>query len=254
MGRLRERRRKHYHDHHPMDETLWRNAVDRHPVLRSLTADEATRLRELAVTFGHEKAFAATDGLEVTSDLRTRISLLAVLPVLGIGIDQYRNWKSVVIVPGEFIRHQIESDEAGVVHEWSDRDVGESWDDGPVTLSLVDVNNSGRGKGYNVVIHEAAHRLDLTDGSVNGRPALHRTMSDREWFEVSSQAFELLTRRSRSRRPAIDPYALESDGEFFAVLTECFFDRPVTLRTELPRMYELFVEYYRQDPASRIAR
>ena len=57
----------------------------------------------------------------------------------------------------------------GVEHRWEEERSGESWLGGPVVLSLEDVEASGCGDGYNVVIHEMAHKLDMLDGDANGR-------------------------------------------------------------------------------------
>jgi len=125
-----------------------------------------------------------------------------------------------------------------------------------VVLSWLDVEASGWcDDGYNIVIHEAAHRLDMTDGEINGRPALHGKGDDKRWYEICSKAFEDLERRSQSRRPSIiDEYAVEDDAEFFAVLSEYFFERPDIVRGEYSELYDLFTAFYRQDPAARLPR
>jgi Mlc titration factor MtfA (ptsG expression regulator) len=66
--------------------------------------------------------------------------------------------------------------------------------------------------------------------------------------------FRRLRRDARhGRSTLLDAYGAESEAEFFAVASECFFDCPVELRDEHPRLYELLREYYRQDPAARVA-
>jgi MtfA peptidase len=52
---------------------------------------------------------------------------------------------------------------------------------------------------------------------------------------------------------AIDPYAAEHAGEFFAVLSEVFFAEATLLRGEYPEVYAAFARFYRQDPAARPA-
>jgi Mlc titration factor MtfA (ptsG expression regulator) len=123
-----------------------------------------------------------------------------------------------------------------------------------VVLSWKDIEASGWGDGYNVIIHEAAHRLDLLDGEVNGRPALHKGMSPKEWLDVFSSAYGDLKRRAKKRRPRskIDAYAVEDDAEFFAVTSEYFFEQPRVLGGEYPDVYRLLREFYRQDPARRL--
>jgi Mlc titration factor MtfA (ptsG expression regulator) len=118
------------------------------------------------------------------------------------------------------------------------------------------VEASGWGDGYNVVIHEAAHRLDLLDGRNNGRPRLHEGVSPGEWYEGFAGAYEDFRKRAeagrRGRRLRIDDYAAENDAEFFAVACEYFFEQPRILKEEYPQVYRLLGAFFRQDPAARL--
>ncbi len=119
-------------------------------------------------------------------------------------------------------------------------------------LSWADVEASGWGDGYNVAIHEIAHKLDLLNGEVDGFPPLHRGMSARAWNQTFSAAFEDLGRRvDAGEETEIDPYAAEEPGEFFAVLSEYFFEQPGLVKTEYPDVYWRLAEFYRQDPWKR---
>jgi hypothetical protein len=231
----------------------WPWLLEQHPILSGLDTAELSRLQALTAEFLRRVRFEAR--LELTDDMRAVIGVQACLPVLELGLPAYHRLKTVVVVPAEFTQDMEEVDEAGVVHEWQEELAGEAWERGPLVVSWEDVEASGWGDGYNVVIHEAAHRLDMSDGALNGRPALHRHMSVAEWQQVFSaayQAFRSLARgRRRGRRSAIDPYAGESDAEFFAVASEHFFETPQALRREFPDVYRLLALYYRQDPAAR---
>jgi hypothetical protein len=46
----------------------------------------------------------------------------------------------------------------------------------------------------------------------------------------------------------IDPYGLENPAEFFAVVSEQFFEEPATLRQQLPEVYAQLEKFYRQHP------
>ena len=237
----------------PQDAWSWLR--EEHPILDGLSVEDLARLRQLATLFLHEKTFEGADGLELSDPMREVISVQASLPILSLGMEWYENWKTIVVVPDVFIEEHREFDRAGVAHEWDEDKSGESWDTGPVVLSWKDIEASGWGDGYNVIIHEAAHRLDLLDGEVNGRPALHKGMSPKEWLDVFSSAYADLKQRARrkKRRLKIDAYAVEDDAEFFAVTSEYFFEQPKVLRGEYPDVYRLLRDFYRQDPAGRPA-
>jgi Mlc titration factor MtfA (ptsG expression regulator) len=238
-----------------LPENMWASLLHEHPILDGFPAAELGRLRELATLFLHEKVFENPKRLALDEYMKAVIATQACLPILNLGLDWYRNWRTVVVVPDVFVQENLEYDRAGVAHEWEEDQSGESWDRGPVVLSWQDVEASGWGDGYNVVIHEAAHRLDLLDGEVNGRPALHPEMNPQEWSGVFSVAYSDLSRKASGRgrrRMRIDDYAADSDYEFFAVASEYFFEQPRVLRGEYPEVYRLLGAFYRQDPLSRL--
>jgi MtfA peptidase len=254
MGIFRGMRRNRILRESLLPADTWTWLVQDHPILAGLSPEELSRLRELSTLFLHEKTFEGADGLDLTGPMREVIAVQACLPVLHLGMEWYRNWKTTIVVPDVFIQEHLAYDDAGVVHEWDEDKSGESWDEGPVILSWKDVDASGWGDGYNVIIHEAAHRLDLTDGEVNGRPGLHPGMDPAEWNAVFSSAYTDLKRRaSRKKRGLpIDPYAVEDDAEFFAVTSEYFFERPRLMKSEYPDVYRLLAAFYRQDPGVRM--
>jgi len=143
-----------------LTEEAWEWLLKDHPILDGLSREEKDKLRGMATIFLHEKTFEGADGLSPTEVIRDVISVQACLPILNLGMEWYENWKTIVVVPDVFTGEHSELDDAGVTHEWEEDSSGESWDTGPVVLSWKDVEESGWGDGYNVVIHEAAHRLD----------------------------------------------------------------------------------------------
>jgi Mlc titration factor MtfA (ptsG expression regulator) len=239
----------------PVAESAWAYALAGLPVCAGLDAAESDRLRALATGFLADKLFETAGGAVLDESVRLRIAALAALPVLGLGLDWYADWRTVIVYPGEFVRPRSELDPIGVMHEWEDVLGGESWERGPVVLSLADVAASGLLDGYNVVIHEMAHKLDMRNGLPDGFPPLPGDIDRRRWTEAFTAAFEDLNARlDRGEDTAIDPYAAEEPGEFFAVLSEYFFEQPDLVRSEYPDVYDLLAGFYRQDPAARLRR
>jgi len=230
-------------------EQAWRSL----PQLQGLDDDQCARLRRLALGFLDDKTFEPVQGLVLTDPMRLRIALLAALPVLELGLDWYGGWYSVILYPDAFVpEHQVMGDD-GVV--WVDRTVkaGESWDLGPVILSWEDIRQDGELDGHNVVIHELAHKLDGRSGSTNGCPPLHKGMSGADWKRAFAEAYADLCRRADSGEDTpIDPYGTESPAEFFAVVSEAFFEIPGLLVEEYPRVYAQLERFYGQDPLRRL--
>ena len=223
------------------------------PILRGLDAFERARLRESASLFIHDKTFSAAGGADVDDAIRLAIALQACLLTLNLGDDSYRGWSEIILYPDEFLRHREEMDEAGVVHRSRDILAGESWLGGPLVLSIADLNVSGQADGVNVVLHEFAHKLDMLNGDANGFPPLHRGMDAATWARDFGAAYDdLCARVDAGEDTAIDPYAATAPAEFFAVLTEVFFELPGLLHTEYPTVYHQLQQFYRQDPLQRL--
>lgn len=246
---LRQRTLKY----HAIPQPDWATIVSALPLLKGLTADEIERLRALASLFLHEKSLEPVHGLVVSDAMRIYLAAQAALPILNLGIDWYDGWKSVVLYPGEFASRQEWMDENGLVHSRREVRSGEAWQRGPIVLSWADVEASGACEGYNAVIHELAHKLDYSSGSINGCPALHEGMRVRDWRAAFEPAYEDLCKRvDRGEASALDTYATEAPEEFFAVMSEHFFETPGLLKREYPAVYEQLKQFYRQDSEERL--
>jgi Mlc titration factor MtfA (ptsG expression regulator) len=249
LGILRDRRRRRLLEQVPLPDPVWTGAVAELPVFDGLTEAELARLRRLATLFCREKIFEPAGGMALDDFHRARIAALACLPILSLDLDWYDGWRTVIVYPGQFIRPRSEFDNIGVMHEWEDILTGEAWERGPVVLSWADIEHSGWCEGYNVVIHEMAHKLDMLNGNPDGFPPLHRGMDRRAWTARFSAAFaDLNTRVERNEHTAIDPYAAEAPGEFFAVLSEYFFEQPAVVKRAYPEVYDSLARFYRRDP------
>jgi hypothetical protein len=55
----------------------------------------------------------------------------------------------------------------------------------------------------------------------------------------------------RHHRTLIDRYGATNPAEFFAVVTETFFEEPGQLRSLHPELYGQLKDFYRQDPAEQ---
>ncbi|ENO87907.1 zinc-dependent peptidase [Thauera linaloolentis] len=222
------------------------------PFLDYLDPGDRPRLRRMALEFLSGKQFHGANGLELDDDILLGIALQACLPVLNIGLQAYRGWVGVIVYPGDFIIPRREYDEAGVVHEYDDEVLGEAWEGGPVLLSWF--GGAGQPAGVNVVIHEFAHKLDMENGGVDGLPRLRPGMSRQAWAADFTQAYEDFCEEVDSgAETAIDPYGAEHPGEFFAVVSEVFFETPHVLQRRFPRVYAQLAHFYGVDPAVREA-
>ncbi len=220
--------------------------------MQGLSAAEHDRLREYVTLFLHAKQVSGAHGLTVTDEMHVLIAAQACILILNLDLDYYEGWVEIIVYPGEFVRDYEYVDEDGVAHHARESVSGESWLGGPVILSWEDVEAAGIGAGYNVVIHEFAHKLDMLNGDANGFPPLHPDMSRQEWSEVFSRAYaDFCTRVDADEAVPVDSYAAENPAEFFAVMTEAFFETPLAVQTHYSAVYNQLTLFYRQDPVQR---
>ena len=255
MEWFRDWRRKRVIRRAGLDEDLWDATLERYAFLQVLSPAERERLRERVLLFLHEKSMHGARGLVVSEEMRVAIAAQACILILNLDIDFYRGWADVIVYPEEFVAEYEYTDEDGVVHEVREPMSGESWQAGPVILSWADAAETMPGTGYNVVIHEFAHKIDMLNGDANGFPPLHADMERDNWVQVFTRAYDdLRAALERGEETAIDPYAAEHPAEFFAVMSEAFFDLPTVVRVRYPDVYAQLSRFYRQDPAARLTR
>lgn len=249
--RRRRRRRLEQLDTSP---GAWAEAWSDLPVLDGLHGDAGARLRRIAALLLDEKTWSPAAEFEMPPAAARTIALLAALPVLELGVDWLDDFETVIVYPDSFMAEFDDHDEAtGVVHSIREARSGESWHRGPLVLSWADVRASRALDGFNVVLHEVAHKLDGADGDINGKPPLHRDMGVKAWSEAFLAAYEREVADVDAGRPtAMDPYATEAPEEFFAVATEAFFETPHDLLDAYPEVYGQLAAFYRQDPARRL--
>lgn len=253
VGALRRWRRERVLKRAAIDDALWRAVLERYPFLAVLSGEERDRLRQWAVLFLHEKSVHGASGLEVTEEMRLTIAAQACLLILNLDLDYFRGWVEVIVYADEFVPEYEYTDEDGIVHRTREPMAGESWLQGPVILSWADAVRAGGMDGVNVVIHEFAHKIDMLNGDANGFPPLHDDMSRSAWSNAFGAAYgDFCARVDRREYTAIDPYAAESPAEFFAVMSEAFFEIPDVAGREYPEVYRQLAQFYRQDPAGRL--
>lgn len=237
-------------EHEKIPDTLWSELIHMR-CLKGLSKEELTRLREYATLFLHDKQICGAHALKVTSMMQVTIAIQACILILNLSLDYYEDWIEIIVYPGDFLLDYEFTDQYGIVHHIHDAAAGEAWLSGPVVLSWQEVQSS-KHTGHNVVIHELAHKIDMLHEGANGCPPLHASMSARTWHRVFSTAYASFCQQIEQQQDTlIDPYAAENPAEFFAVLSEVFFESPLVIEHQFPTVYEQLSLFYRQDPATR---
>lgn len=213
---------------------------------RLLTPPEQEKLRRRVQVFVAEKTWEGCGGLVVDDEMKVTIAAQACLLVLGIEYEyHYDQIRSVLVYPDTYL-HPPQS----VAWYDEEREVfGEAWHRGPIVLSWKNTKAIADEAGGNLVFHEFAHHLDDLEGGMDGTPPLERGQF-RRWERVVDEEYRRLVRASQQGHATLlNQYGAASRAEFFAVATECFFERPVALEKRHPELYAILRDFYRQDPA-----
>ncbi|ACU02404.1 zinc-dependent peptidase [Pedobacter heparinus] len=185
-------------------------------------------------------------GVNVDQVDRLLVASSAVIPVFGFPDWKYKNLSSVLLYPDTFNKDfQFEGGERNILGM-----VGEGYMNGQMILS-----KSALLRGFsnpedkeNTAIHEFVHLLDKSDGATDGVPEnLMRHEYTLPWLKMIHQEMQQIEKG----RSDINPYALTNEAEFFAVVSEYFFEKPKQLRDKHPGLYALLMETFSQDPAKR---
>lgn len=256
MWSLSAWRRRRTLARHPVDDKLWADVRHQLAILDGISADEDQRLRERAVLFLLDKTLTALPGVELDDHARLLLAVQAQLPLLHLDdLNWYQGFHEIVLYADDFLSPQRYRDASGIEHQWDGEHSGEAWQQGPIILAWSGVAASGGWEGYNLVIHELAHKLDMLNGDANGLPPLHSDMRVTDWALAMQKAFDDLNRQldvDEHAETAIDPYAAENPAEFFAVTSEYFFSAPDLLVQAYPDVYRQLGLFYRQDPLQRL--
>jgi Mlc titration factor MtfA (ptsG expression regulator) len=220
---------------------------------RWLDAGERERLLELSEWLLRRKHWEAARGFALDDRVRVVIAAQAALLILGLSPDHYRHVSAIVVHPSTTLHRGERAGPAVGTRTDALLPVHGLAQDrrGPVVIAWDQALAGARDpeRGHNVVLHEFAHKIDMLDGLVDGTPPLPRA-DVAEWVRICTAVFEGL--RSGEARPPLRTYGAVNPGEFFAVATEAFFDRPHELLAAEPDLYGVLAAFYRQDPARRV--
>lgn len=251
----------------PLPDALWLGALAACPWLSDHTEAERARLRELCALFLEDKEFHGAHGLSISDAMAVQIAAQACLPVLhfgagGLPLHWYNDFVTIVVQPEEVMATRTVVDEHGVVHEYEEELAGEAMPGGPVMLSWQDVRTAADAEaiaqGYNVVIHEFVHKLDMRDGMADGCPPLPAGFlglapraARTRWQDTLQSAYDdfreacIKAERFGEPEPWLDSYGAEHISEFFAVTSEAYFVNRARFTREHPALLALFDAFYR---------
>ncbi len=233
-------------------DPAYRTTLSRIPHYKNLAAEEKEKIERSILLFVHTKTFTGVK-MEVTDEMKVVIAFYACLLLLHIETNNcYDNLKTIILYPAPVVLDNVRNN--GGIYTKEDFVIdGQSAND-----TVVLVWHDAKYEAYhlrhdNVIIHEFAHEIDFMDGEIDGVPPLERSKYD-SWTKVLYEDFKKLNsvamrNREWGKYKLLGSYAATNEAEFFAVVTERFFESPHSLKQHFPELYKELQEFYRIDPA-----
>jgi Mlc titration factor MtfA (ptsG expression regulator) len=237
----------------PFPEAWRRIIAARVPQVARMPVELRRELEGHIHVFLAEKRFSGCAGLEIDDEVRVTIAAQACLLLLDRPAGYFPGLRQVLVYPGAFLVERLRPEPSGVLQETRQVLSGESWSNGQVVLSWEDTlaGAAAPDDGRNVVLHEFAHQLDQEKGYANGAPGIASRRGRERWARVMGEEYARLQYNVMTQAPSLfSAYGATAPAEFFAVITETFFEQPALMRHYHAELYSELTTLYRVDPAA----
>lgn len=231
----------------------WRAILERNlPVFSRLTGEDQRELLGHVQVFLAEKHFEGSGGLILTDEIRVTIAGQACLLLLHRDTEYYPQLTSIIVYPTGYVADEERHIGGDIWEEGGEHRLGHTGERLRALVLAWDAVRRGAAEpsdGTNLVLHEFAHQLDFENRSSDGTPALQTSGEYKAWARVMSNEFEALRDALEAGDDTfLDDYGATNPAEFFAVITEAFFERPRALRRNHPALFMQLQRFYQQDP------
>lgn len=214
---------------------------------KRLNETEKQQIYKSILIFINTKEFAGVN-IDVTEEMKVVIAFHACLLILHVKFAGcYENLTTVLVYPYTMVAKQVSAN-GGIYTKGEFLLEGQSASD-TVVVSWHDAKKDAYHLNKNnVLLHEFAHEIDFLDGSADGTPPLPYSKYH-EWAKVLSQEFNKLSKvalknRDWGKYKLIGSYAATNEAEFFAVVTERYFEKPESLKKHFPQLFEELNSFY----------
>lgn len=219
----------------------WIDAVTEHlPIFPLFSEREARGFLSHLKLFMWEKLWVSAGDFDLGEYEKVVIASQAARMARGLPLSAFDRHAEFVVYGDHFVNPDDDM-LPGPLH-------GEAHHFGTVVLSWPAVEKGLQYpcSGYNTILHELAHILDMSSGYFDGTPLLHSGKDYRPWATVCQKYFSAM--RDHPEESFLDLYGAADESEFFAVATEAFFGIPEIVADEAPDLFSEFRRYYRVDP------
>ncbi len=231
----------------PFNEA-YRKYLQTTPHYNQLTQEDKAKIEHSITLFSNTKEFIGA-GIDVTAEMKVVIAFYACLLLLHkTTTNCYDNLKTIIIYPNAVALDNVQASNGIYTKEKFLID-GQSAND-----TVIIVWNDAKKEAYhlrhdNVIVHEFAHEIDFMDGEIDGVPPIENSKYD-EWSRVLFGDYKklsdvVLKKREWGKYKLLGSYAATNEAEFFAVVTERFFESPQSLKKHFPELYKELKDFYK---------
>jgi len=228
----------------------YRTFLNKTPHYPKLSDIEKKKIETSILIFDNTKEFIGV-GVEITDEMKVIIAFYACLLMLHIETDNcYDNLQTIIVYPSAVITDKINYS-GGIYNKEKLLIDGQSSDD-----TVIIVWHDAKSEAYhlrhdNVIIHEFAHEIDFMDGEIDGIPPIEKSKYN-EWTNILFEDYKKLNKivlkdRDWGKYKLLGSYASTNEAEFFAVVTERFFETPHSLKKHFPELYNELKDFYNID-------
>ena len=220
---------------------------------KNLSDHDKRKIEKSIQIFSSTKEFIGVD-IMITDEIKTVIAFYACLLLLKLeDLGCYEDLKTIIVYPSPVVINKIKENNG--IFQKEDFVIDGQSSSGTVII----VWNDAKSEAYhltknNLIIHEFAHEIDFMDGEIDGVPPMQRSKY-LEWTSLLYKEFsklqeKLLRDEDFGKYKILGAYAGTNEAEFFAVLSERFFESPKLLKKDFPQLYEKMYDFYKIDTLS----
>jgi len=183
----------------------------------------------------------------INDEDRLLIASSAVIPIFSFPEWKYFNLNEVLVYSGRFNENfETEGSNRKILGM-----VGTGYMEGKMILSKTAIHQGFMNEvdRKNTAIHEFVHLIDKSDGAVDGVPEL---LLEKQyvipWLDLIQKKIDEIN----DNKSDINPYGATKNVEFFAVISEYFFEHPTLLQKKHPKIYEYMVKIFAQKMTDRV--
>lgn len=202
---------------------------------RLLEQEQQTIFRDRVRDFLARTTVTGVGNVVVTDLDRLLVGASAIIPIFSFPDWRYNNITEVLLFEGTFTKGDFNID-------GSYRDLLGMVGSGSLQRQMLLSQQALRAgfaeprDAHNTAIHEFVHLIDKADGATDGVP---QYLLDKPYVLPWVQYVQREINNIRMGRSDINPYAATNNAEFFAVVSEYFFERPFQLKAHHPELYNM---------------